>query len=185
MRLIILILTSTISYSHVLLAQQKKQRKSYPANIAKIENIKARYSGCTLGPCYSWRSIALKDTNELLIQSGGHYPAGAKSRHFPIGTWQISGDTLKLNIDKESYNSEYMSSVYLKVKLFNCEILLPLENSKNWDEFLNEIKIKFEETENYKEMMLYNPPEKVISNLFYDFVRWEYSTENKLLVSQP
>jgi len=179
MRLIILILIGSIACSHVLRAQQKN-KKSYPAKISKIENIKASYSGCTLGPCYSWWS---KDANELLMQSGGHYPA-AKSRYFSIGTWQVSGDTLKLTIEKEFYNAEYMSNLYRIGNALDFEILLPLDSSKNWDDFLKEIKTEFEQTDNYKDLMQYNPPKEAISKLFSDFVRWEYSTENKLLVSK-
>ncbi|HNV27801.1 MAG TPA: hypothetical protein PKJ83_01620 [Cyclobacteriaceae bacterium] len=183
MRLIILIVIGTITISHPLYAQQKKKR-SYPANTAKIENIKAVYSGCTYGPCYSWWSIVLKDNNELLKQSGGHYPPGARSRHFVIGTWQISADTLKLNIEKEFLNTEYMDSVYRIANLYDCSILLPIDNSKNWDVFLKDIQAKFEQTDNYKEWIQYKNAEGVISGLFSDFVSSEYSTDNKLLVSR-
>ncbi len=179
MSLFLLILLSNISFG-----QRTTQKKSYPANLDKIDNIKSSYAGCTSGPCYSWWSIALKDENELLMQHGGHDPAGAKSRHYLIGRWLISGDTLKLDIIPESLDTSFMRTEYRIVNLFNCEILLPNDGSENWEPFLKSVQLKFEQSDDYKEFREYQNGEKVISRLFSDFVRFEYSADKKLLVKK-
>jgi hypothetical protein len=178
-KLLILVLTVL---SNITFGQRKTQKKSYPANLDKIENIKSSYTGCTLGPCYNWWSIALKDSDELLMQSGAHHPPGARSRYFTIGTWKIFGDTLKLNIIPESLDPDFMRTEYRIISLYNCELLIPMDNSENLDVLLKDLQLKFEQSENYKEFRDYQNSERIISRFFYDFVMSDYSTDKKLLV---
>ena len=181
MKLKLLILVLTV-LSNITFGQRKTEKNSYPANLDKIENIKSSYTGCTLGPCYTWWSIALKDSDELLMQRGAHHPAGAKSRHFPIGTWEICADTLRLNIAPESLDPDFMRTEYRIINLYNCEVLLPLDDSENWDVFLKDLQLKFEQSEDYKEFRDYQNSERIISKLFNDFVTFDYSTDKKLLI---
>jgi hypothetical protein len=174
-------LLGLIPCSQLLFGQPPKQRKSYPANIDKIQVIKSSYSGCILGPCYTWWSIALKDNDELLMQSGAHHPVGARSRHYPIGTWRIYGDTLKLKINQDLLDTTYMQTEYRIAQLYEYEILLPMQTSKHWDKLLEDIKLKFEQTEEYKFFKEYQVPERTVSGHFINFVRLEYSADNRLL----
>ena len=184
MRLKFFVLVLIVS-SHITFGQPTEQKKSYPANVEKIENIKAIYAGCTIGPCYAWWSIVLKGDDELLMQSGAHHPAGSRTRHFPIGTWRISGDTLKLNITPKSFDAHFMRTEYRLITLYDCELLIPLDSSANWNGFLKELQLTFEQSEeykNYEEIRDYENAEKVVSRLFSDFVRFDYSADKKLLV---
>ena len=176
--LILLIVISNIAFG-----QRKAQKKSYPADLDEIRNIKSSYIGCTNNPCYSWWSIALKDSTELIAQSGGHYPVGAKSKHFPIGTWRISGDTLILNIIPESMNTDFLRTEYRIINLYDCEILIPIDNSENWDVFLKDVQVKFEQLEEFKMLGEKSNP-KLISMIFYHFVMQNYSSDKKLLVKR-
>jgi hypothetical protein len=184
MNLKILLIAALIVLHNTSFGQRRTPRRSYSANVNKIENVKSSYVGCTFGPCYTWWSIALKDSNELLIQRGAHMPAGARSRHFPIGTWKISGDTLKLKITPKSLETDFMRTEYRIVNLYRCEILIPADSSENWNVFLQELQGKFEQSEGYQELRQYRAHERVISRMFNDFVRFDYSAEKKLLVKK-
>jgi len=180
MKITMLLLFSIIS--NITFGQQTKQRKSYPANLDKIENIKSSYSGCTLGPCYSWWSIALKGQEELLIQHGGHYPPGSRSRNLFAGKWKINGDTLRLDIDSKLFHDKYMHKEYLMVREYELEILLPIDGNRIWGDFMKNMKAKFEESKNFKEFTGY--PKWVIRKSFGEFVSQEYSADNNILVQE-
>ncbi len=182
MRFTLLIVCLTIS-SSTLFAQRPTQKKSYPPDIEKIKDVRASYTGCTLGPCHTWWSIALKDKGELLIQTGVQHPAGTRSDYLQAGKWKISGDTLRLKIDKEAYDPGFMRTEYRIASLYNCEMLLPLDSAQNWGNFLKEVKVKFEQsdyhkgTENQTSVI-------VVQKLFSDFMVEQYSTNKKFLVKQ-
>jgi hypothetical protein len=158
------------------------QKKSYPANVAKIENIRASYSGCNLGPCYGWWAIALKTPDELLMQHGVHHPAGARSRHFSAGTWKISGDTLNLSITQKALDTAFMRTQYRIVSLYDCEFLLPIDTNEDWRAVLKKIQTEFEQSQDYEDMLAFDNSDILISKLFYEYVRQEHSTDKKLLI---
>lgn len=175
--LLLLILSSSITFG-----QRTEQKKSYSGNVDKIENIRSSYTGCTLGPCYTWRSIALKGNDELLMQSGGHHPAGSKTRYFSIGTWMITGDTLKLNFDPESVGTDFIVTQYRIVNLYDWELLIPLDGSVKWDDLSEDLRSTFEQSTDYNELRSFENTETIISRSFASFVTTEYSNKKKLLV---
>jgi hypothetical protein len=181
MRPIILILSGLIGWSNMVFAQQNKANRSNTAD--KVEELKA-YSDCTYGPCYSWWSIYLKGADELIMQHGAHYPPGSESWLYPPGKWQISGDTLRLNIPATLFNAEYMNREYLIVREYGLEILLPTDSTKEWSEFMSAAKSKFEESSSYQDIVAFGVSEFILQKEFGDFLRQGYSTKNKLLVQK-
>jgi hypothetical protein len=167
-----------------LFAQQiKKKKQKYPADLERIDKIKSSYSRCNQQLCTSWKSIALRDTAELLMQTGWHHPAGAKSNFFSIGSWKVTNDTLHLTVIAE-YQEMEIQTAYRMINLYGCDALLPLDSAENWDAFLDDLKTRFESTGDYQEFKDFKNSEQFISKLFYGFMR-DYAFDKKLFVANP
>jgi len=177
-----MLLLAFIVASHISFAQG--QKKSFPPDVDKIDSVKSSYRGCIRESCYSWWSIALRHNHELLAQTGAHHPAGARTKYFSIGTWRISGDILKLNIDKASLDTVFMRTDYRIGSLYSCEILIPIDSTDNGDVVLQDIKLKFEQTSDYLEFREFENPELLLSRSFKNFVQFHYSTDKKILIER-
>lgn len=163
-----------------LLTNAQVQRQSYSANVYKIDLVRFAFRGCSLGPCWTWWSIALREPDELLLQTGGHQ--GSRSRNYPAGCWKITGDTLALNMAPEFFDSTFMRTKYLIAKPYNCRILLPIDETIDWSNFLVDLQRKFESTSSFERAKSSETPETDLYIEFGDFIREEYKNRLKILV---
>jgi hypothetical protein len=136
------------------------------------------FFGCTVEHCLSLITIALKAPNELLLQSGGEQ---FESNFLIIGKWQISGDTLKLNISPKFKSLNYLCSEYKIVNIYDCSVLLPKDTTINQSELLKNIKEEFEKSLQDENQM--NFSKDLISKIFQEFMR-DYTVNYKILISR-
>ena len=74
-----------------------------------------------------------------------------------------------------------MYTEYLIVREYDLEVLLPIDNTTVWSEFMKEVKIQFKESADYKEAVDY-PEFVTLKKAFDDFLSRKYSAINKLLI---